>query len=55
MRLPPSPVASVAKVPFYIDGTDRSGELDSPEDFARLGSWETSARRLAAASVENPE
>jgi hypothetical protein len=34
------------KVPFYIDGTERKGTLDSPEDFARLVTFEDAQRAL---------
>lgn len=34
------------KQPFYVDGTARRGELDSPEDISRLGSYEDALERV---------
>ncbi len=40
-------LATPAKVPFYIDGTPRSGALDSPDDQSRLGSYDDAKAALA--------
>lgn len=34
------------KIPFYVNGKPRSGELDSPEDTARLGSFDEAIAAL---------
>ena len=34
------------KQPFYVDGTARRGELDTPEDTSRLGSYEDALERI---------
>lgn len=39
-------IASPKKQPFYIDGTPRSGTLDSPQDVAKLASYEEAKAAL---------
>jgi len=41
-------LASPAKVPFYADGTPRSGSLDSPDDVARLVTYDEVHAALAS-------
>jgi hypothetical protein len=36
------------KVPCYVDGANREGTLDSPEDIARLGTFEVAVQRFNA-------
>lgn len=45
-RAVPVPGRKPRKVPFYCDGSTRSGALDSPADLARLADFETAVSAL---------
>lgn len=42
------PSKKARKVPCYVDGANREGTLDSPEDIARLGTFEVAVQRFNA-------
>ncbi|HEY9217264.1 MAG TPA: phage/plasmid primase, P4 family [Phenylobacterium sp.] len=42
-----APNKKPSKVPYYLDGTPRSGSLDTPEDRAKLGTFEEAVSALA--------
>jgi hypothetical protein len=39
---------NAGKQPFYVDGTPRSGKLDTPEELARLVTYDEATAALAA-------
>lgn len=45
-------IASPGKVPRYVDGTKRRGKLDTPEDAARLASYDEA---IGARSKSGPD
>lgn len=46
----PDPTKKPAKVPYYVDGVRRHGELDTPDDQARLATFNEALRALQTGS-----